>query len=212
MLAGISCCVTSPMNGEDIVEKKSGARPRRGSQNAKQRNDFMREPSSRSARSEKWCKMRLPTQASALVAGRVSKKFPLIQSMSADKFAGRPIRSRPVTLEEGSDALILRQRSPSPAPISRMRVGTGSWLLSSPAIHRELPRKRSIQPRSLRLLMARGSEGSSESRISGTMTRSSFLMSSEAASLDDTSKSASFTCSGAALISPQCECLLPGTG
>ncbi len=188
MLTGMSCCVTSPMNKEDTVEKKSGARPRKGSQNAKQRNDFMRDPSSRSARSEKWCRMRLPTQVSAFVAGRVSKKSPLIQSISADKFAGRPIRSKPVTLEEGSDALILRQSSPSPAPSSRMRAGAGSCFSSWPTIHRELPRKKSIKRRSLRLLSARGSEGSSESKISGTMTRSSFLMSGEAGSLADTQK------------------------
>jgi len=71
MLAGMSWRVTSDINGQDNLERKSGRRERRGSQNARVPNDCRRAPRSRRASSEKWCRMRLPTQASASIFGRV---------------------------------------------------------------------------------------------------------------------------------------------
>ena len=71
MLAGMSWRVTSLRNGQDSLERKSGRRERSGSQKVRLRNDCRRAPRSRSASSEKWCRMRLPTQASALMFGSV---------------------------------------------------------------------------------------------------------------------------------------------
>ena len=71
MLAGMSWRVTSDINGEDSLERKSGRRERRGSQKVRLRKDCRRAPRSRRASPEKWCRMRLPTQASASIFGRV---------------------------------------------------------------------------------------------------------------------------------------------
>ena len=71
MLTGMSWRVTSLRNGQDNLESKSGRWERRGSQKVRLRNDCRRAPRSRSASSEKWCRMRLPMQASASIFGRV---------------------------------------------------------------------------------------------------------------------------------------------